>query len=292
MKFINVFIFCTICSFFYSQSKKEQIETLSIRVDSLIEVLNFEKKSNKNMNETLILKLDSIKGLITNEKQSNLNNSTAISELNLNNKSINSELSKLNQELALMKLKNDSLNVMRSELEKLKIQMSPEKKEDIKNEYTPLTFWNIKIGEADSNSVANYLKSKKKEGMPVNLASYRSSSGSIGIAIRAWGKIKLDNILTYSCDNIYYNFDKNNICYEMEAYFYGSNDYPTNLFNIVVADLEKVLKSKASYKVFTDINEDKTQIATIKNDGVVVKIVNDLEPNSDVNISILCEKKK
>lgn len=165
MKFINALIFFTICSFVYSQSKKEQIETLSIRVDSLIEVLNFEKKSNKIQNETLNLKLDSLKGLITNEKQSNLNNSTTISELNSNNKSINSELSKLNQELALIKLKNDSLNVMRSELEKLKTQLSPEIKEVIKKTYTPITFWNIKIGESDFNTVTEYLKLKKRQGV-------------------------------------------------------------------------------------------------------------------------------
>lgn len=277
MKFINTIIFCTIFSFVYSQSKKEQIEILSIRVDSLDEVLNNDKKNNKIQNETLIHILDSLKVLMANEKQSNFNHSTAISELN--------------QELALVKMKTDSLNLMKNDLEKLKLQLSPENKELIKKQYSPVTFWNVKIGEADSNSVANYLKSKKKEGIPMKLGSYISSSRSDGIAIRAWGKIKLSNILTNSCDNIYYNFDENNICYNINIDFYGGDDTPSNLFNIVVSDMERLFKSKASYKVQTDINDDKTQVATIKNNGAIIYVTNTIESMSSVYVSILCETK-
>jgi hypothetical protein len=291
VKFINAIIFCTIFSFVYSQSKKEQIEILSIRVDSLHEVLNNDKKNNKIQNETLIHMLDSLKEMMANEKQSNFNHSTAISELNSNNKSINSELSKLNQEFALIKLKSDSISLMKSEIEKLKLQLNPENKELIKKQYSPVTFWNVKIGEADSNSVANYLKSKKKEGMPMKLGSYISSSRSDGIAIRAWGKIKLSNILTNSCDNIYYNFDENNICNNIDIDFYGSDDTPSNLFNIVVSDMERLFKSKASYKVQTDINDDKTQVATIKNNGAIIYVTNTIESMSSVYVSILCETK-
>ena len=277
MKFINTIIFCTIFSFVYSQSKKEQIEILSIRVDSLDEVLNNDKKNNKIQNETLIHILDSLKVLMANEKQSNFNHSTAISELN--------------QELALVKMKTDSLNLMKNDLEKLKLQLSPENKELIKKQYSPVTFWNVKIGEADSNSVANYLKSKKKEGIPMKLGSYISSSRSDGIAIRAWGKIKLSNILTNSCDNIYYNFDENNICYNINIDFYGGDDTPSNLFNIVVSDMERFFKSKALYKVETDINDDKTQVATIKNNGAIIYVTNTIESMSSVYVSILCETK-
>lgn len=277
MKFINTIIFCTIFSFVYSQSKKEQIEILSIRVDSLDEVLNNDKKNNKIQNETLIHILDSLKVLMANEKQSNFNHSTAISELN--------------QELALVKMKTDSLNLMKNDLEKLKLQLSPENKELIKKQYSPVTFWNVKIGEADSNSVANYLKSKKKEGIPMKLGSYISSSRSDGIAIRAWGKIKLSNILTNSCDNIYYNFDENNICYNIDIDFYGGDDTPSNLFNIVVSDMERFFKSKALYKVETDINDDKTQVATIKNNGAIIYVTNTIESMSSVYVSILCETK-
>ena len=277
MKFVNVIIFCTICSFVYSQSKKEQLEILSIRVDSLNEVLNNDKKNNEIQNQTLIHKLDSLKEIITNVKQSNFNHSTAISELN--------------QELALVKMKTDSLILMKNDLEKLKLQLNPENKELIKKQYSPVTFWNVKIGEADSNSVANYLKSKKKEGIPMKLGSYISSSGSDGIAIRAWGKIKLGNILTNSCDNIYYNFDENNICNSIDIDFYGSDDTPSNLFNIVVSDMERFFKSKALYKVETDINDDKTQVATIKNNGAVIYVTNTIESMSSVYLSISCETK-
>ena len=277
MKFINTIIFCTIFSFVYSQSKKEQIEILSIRVDSLDEVLNNDKKNNKIQNETLIHILDSLKVLMANEKQSNFNHSTAISELN--------------QELALVKMKTDSLNLMKNDLEKLKLQLSPENKELIKKQYSPVTFWNVKIGEADSNSVANYLKSKKREGIPMELGSFISSSRSDGIAISARGKIKLSNILTNSCDNISYNFDENNICYNIYIDFYGSDDTPSNLFNIVVSDMERLFKSKASYKVQTDINDDKTQVATIKNNGAIIYVTNRIESMSNVYVSILCETK-
>jgi hypothetical protein len=288
MKFVNAFIFFTICSFVYSQSKKEQIENLSIRVDSLIEVLNFEKKSNKIQNETLILKLDSLRGLITNEKQSNLNNSTAISELNSNNKSINSELSKLNQELSLIKLKNDSLNVMRSELEKLKIQMNPEKKDVIKKTYTPITFWNIKIGESDYNTVSEYLKLKKRQGVFNKLIS-GTSVFSDKKSILAQGKTKLDNILTYESEQIKIIFDENNVCNRIDIQYDFRNSEPNDLFNKLIEDMERYLKVKATLKIEEDINSDKTQIATLKKDGITIKIRNEIASDFAPDVAIYCD---
>lgn len=277
MKFVNAFIFFTICSFVYSQSKKEQIEILSIRVDSLIEVLNFEKKSNKIQNETLILKLDSLKGLITNEKQSNLNNSTAISELNSNNKSINSELSKLNQELALIKLKNDSLNLM-----------SPEKKQVIKKEYTPFTFWNIKIGESDFNSVSEFVKSKKKQGVFNKLIS-GTSGFSDKKTIIAQGKTKLDNILTYESEQIKIIFDENNVCNRINIQYDFRKSEPNDLFNKLIEDMERYLKVKATLKIEEDINSDKTQIATLKKDGITIKIRNEIASAFAPDVVIYCD---
>ena len=288
MKFINALIFFTICSFVYSQSKKEQIETLSIRIDSLIEVLNFEKKSNKIQNETLNLKLDSLKGLITNEKQSNLNNSTTISELNSNNKSINSELSKLNQELALIKLKNDSLNVMRSELEKLKTQLSPEIKEVIKKTYTPVTFWNIKIGESDYNTVTEYLKLKKRQGVFSKLIG-GSDFFSKNNSIIAQGNTKLDNILTYESEQIRIIFDENNICNRIDIQYDFRNSEPNDLFNKLIEDMERYLKVKAILKIEEDINSDKTQIATLKKDGITIKIRNEIASAFAPDVAIYCD---
>jgi hypothetical protein len=278
MKFINVFIFCTICSFFYSQSKKEQIETLSNRVDSLIEVLNFEKKSNKNLNETLILKLDSLKELITNEKQSNLNNSTAISELNSNNKSINSELSKLKQELALIKLKNDSLNLM-----------SPEKKQDIKKEYTPFTIWNITIGKSVFDEIAEYLKSKKNKGYFTDL-----SIGTIDNAksifngcryIRSYTATppfmsnNLDGILSNKCHDLTYYFDGKDICIGIKIQFWQKKDYPSNIFDKQVSDMEKLFSEKAIVTTETDVIGDKKKIAKIVKENINVKIIEDVTNN-------------
>jgi hypothetical protein len=277
MKFINAFIFFTISSFVYSQSKKEQIENLSIRVDSLIEVLNFEKKSNKIQNETLILKLDSLKGLITNEKQSNLNNSTAISELNSNNKSINSELSKLKQELDLIKLKNDSLNLM-----------SPEKKQVIKKEYIPFTFWNIKIGESDFNSVSEFVKSKKKQGVFNKLIS-GTSGFSDKKTIIAQGKTKLDNILTYESEQIKIIFDENNVCNRINIQYDFRKSEPNDLFNKLVEDMERFFKVKATVTIEEDINSDKTQIATLKKDGITIKIRNEIASAFAPDVAIYCD---
>lgn len=261
----------------YSQSKKEQIEILSIKVDSLIEVLNFEKKSNKIQNETLILKLDSLKGLITSEKQSNLNNSTAISELNSNNKSINSELSKLNQELVLIKLKNDSLNLM-----------STEKKQDIKEEYTPFTFWNIKIGESDFNSVSEFVKSKKKQGVFNKLIS-GTSGFSDKKTIRAEGKTKLDNILTYEIEGIRILFDENNVCNEINIQYNFRKSEPNDLFNKLVEDMERFFKVKATVTIEEDINSDKTQIAKLKKDGITIKIRNEIASAFAPDVLIYCD---
>ena len=261
----------------YSQSKKEQIEILSIKVDSLIEVLNFEKKSNKIQNETLILKLDSLKGLITSEKQSNLNNSTAISELNSNNKSINSELSKLNQELVLIKLKNDSLNLM-----------SPEKKQVIKKEYIPFTFWNIKIGESDFNSVSEFVKSKKKQGVFNKLIS-GTSGFSDKKTIRAEGKTKLDNILTYEIEGIRILFDENNVCNEINIQYNFRKSEPNDLFNKLVEDMERFFKVKATVTIEEDINSDKTQIAKLKKDGITIKIRNEIASAFAPDVLIYCD---
>ena len=288
MKFVNAFIFFTICSFVYSQSKKEQIEILSTRVDSLIEVLNFEKKSNKIQNETLILKLDSLKVLITNEKQSNLNNSTAISELNSNNKSINSEFSKLNQELSLIKLKNDSLNVMRSELEKLKIQMSPEKKEIIKKIDTPFTFWNIIIGESDYNTVSEYVKSKKKQGV-FNKLSSGTDFFSKKKNISCEGKTKLDNILTYESEGLRIIFDENNVCNMINITYTFKEEHPNDLFNKLLIDMERYFKVKAAVTIEEDINSDKTQIAKLKKDGITIKIRNAIASDFAPDVIIYCD---
>lgn len=280
MKLINAYIFCTICSFVNSQSKKEQIEILSIRVDSLIEVLNFEKKSNKIQNETLILKLDSLKGLITNEKQSNLNNSTAISELNSNNKSINSELSKLKQEVALIKLKNDSLNLM-----------STEKKQDIKKEYTQFTFWNITIGKSVYNEIAEYLKSKKNQGHFTDL-SIGTNDNNKSIFnnckfIRSYAAVapymltNLDGILTYKCFDLTCYFDGNDVCIGIIIKFWKKKDYPSNLFDKQVSDMEKLFSEKSIVTSETDIIGDKKKIAKIVKENINIKIIEDVSNNEN-----------
>jgi len=198
-----------------AQSKKEQIEILTVRIDSLNDVLKIEKKYNKLQNDMLIHKMDSLNDLIKIETKTNLNNSIAISELNSNYNSINSDLSKLKQEFSSIILKMDTLTSLVQEFLKLKQSTNPVIEEINRTEYLPFKFWNITIGKSDSLSVANYLRMKKAQGLAVKLGSYVWSSSSIGVAISAQGKIRLDNILSYNCDEINYCFDKNNICYEI-----------------------------------------------------------------------------
>jgi chromosome segregation ATPase len=115
----------------YSQSKKEQIETLNKRIDSLIQVVESERLINIEKTNEIIkttTKLSSLKDNIDL-----LNND--VSKLNSDLQKSNSELIVLKQELDIRQKiindlqtqiihKTDSLNVIKSNLETHKANVS------------------------------------------------------------------------------------------------------------------------------------------------------------------------
>jgi hypothetical protein len=166
--------------------------------------------------------------------------------------------------------------------------MNPEKKEDIKKKYTPITFWNIKIGESDYNTVSEYLKLKKRQGVFSKLID-GSDLFSKKNSIRAEGKTKLDNILTYESEQIKIIFDENNVCNMINIQYNWRDSAPNDLFNKLVEDMERFFKVKATVTIEEDINSDKTQIAKLKKDGITIKIRNEIASAFAPDVTIYCD---
>ncbi len=292
MKFAFILIFCVFFSNVFAQSKKEQIETLTLRIDSITNNLNIEKLN-------ISKQIDSLKENLKIENQIHKDLSTKIMDLslkiiNLNDqndslnrliKNLESKFLEFNIESTQIKSIRDSLNILNE-----KIGSFQQDEKSLKPDYIPFKFWNVTIGQSDSSFIANYVKLKKKQGLFSELGSYVSSSNSIGGQISAKGKTTLDNILTYNCDAIDYCLDENNICYKIDIRYYDDdvvNLY--NLFNIMVSDMEKLFNAKAILSIYTDINDDKTQVATISKDNFTLFISKN---EYNAKISIYCNEKK
>lgn len=143
--FLLPFLLVAFSTLSFSQSKKEQIEILNARVDSVKQILNFERKTSEEKSSkiselnTKIIDLDGKILNLENEK-ANLNNT--ISQLNSKENRINDFLNQMkielgdtktnlentlnskNQEIAILNLqlktKSDSLKLVQNELVKLK----------------------------------------------------------------------------------------------------------------------------------------------------------------------------
>jgi uncharacterized protein (TIGR02145 family) len=108
----------------FGQSKKEQIEQLNYRVDSLIRVLSSERSIIKKQKASLEQQKDSLEQQIVDLNSSITNlNARAMRDNNFI-KSKELELSKVSSSLSsltsLLKVKSDSLNLVLADLEKLK----------------------------------------------------------------------------------------------------------------------------------------------------------------------------
>jgi hypothetical protein len=53
--------------------------------------------------------------------------------------------------------------------------------------------------------------------------------------------------------------------------------------------MERYLKVKATLKIEEDINSDKTQIATLKKDGITIKIRNEIASAFAPDVAIYCD---
>jgi hypothetical protein len=119
MKYIFSFIFISLIIEIFSQSKKEKIEILNIRVDSLYQILNFERNSNSKKTADLSATIVSLENKI-----SSLNSS--LNKLTLDFKSCKSEITVKQEENSNLKVqikgKTDSLYLLKSELENLNQQ--------------------------------------------------------------------------------------------------------------------------------------------------------------------------
>ena len=120
MKKIIFFAILTSVSFVFSQSKKEQIEILTNRVDSLNRVVGAERNINKQKSEN-ILQLKETNGNLQNQI-AKLNESVKFLNQEINEKE--NSLSSKAFEISVLKTqlieKLDSLAKIRAELEKLK----------------------------------------------------------------------------------------------------------------------------------------------------------------------------
>ena len=108
----------------FGQSKKEQIEQLNYRVDSLIQILSSERTTIKQQKAWLEQQKDSLEQQIVDLNSSITKMNAQATRDNSFIKSKELELSKVSSELSsltsLLKVKSDSLNLVLAELEKLK----------------------------------------------------------------------------------------------------------------------------------------------------------------------------
>ena len=108
----------------FGQSKKEQIEQLNYRVDSLIRVLSSERTTIKQQKAWLEQQKDSLEQQIVDLNSSITKMNAQATRDNSFIKSKELELSKVSSALSsltsLLKVKSDSLNLVLADLEKLK----------------------------------------------------------------------------------------------------------------------------------------------------------------------------
>ena len=108
----------------FGQSKKEQIEQLNYRVDSLIQILSSERTTIKQQKAWLEQQKDSLEQQIVDLNSSITKMNAQATRDNSFIKSKELELSKVSSALSsltsLLKVKSDSLNLVLADLEKLK----------------------------------------------------------------------------------------------------------------------------------------------------------------------------
>ena len=101
----------------FGQSKKEQIEQLNYRVDSLIRVLSSERTTIKQQKASLEQQIVDLNSSITNLNAQATRDNSFIKSKELELSKVSSELSSLT---SLLKVKSDSLNLVLADLAKLK----------------------------------------------------------------------------------------------------------------------------------------------------------------------------
>ena len=108
----------------FGQSKKEQIEQLNYRVDSLIQVLGIERNSFQTTKASLEQQIVDLNSSISNLNAQATKDNSLIKLKELELSKVSSALSSLT---SLLKVKSDSLNLVLADLEKLKppVKVSP-----------------------------------------------------------------------------------------------------------------------------------------------------------------------
>lgn len=271
-----VFVGMTMISF--SQSKKKRIEILSQRVDSLTLALKFQQESSLEKSNLISKMILSVKDLEA--------------QIILLNDSIKSSISKLDYYQSALEIKTDSIIFLIAELEKSKLTNNTDSTSD-KPECSKFNFWEFIIGLTDYKTIEELFKTKKKQGVFEELFKGRIVFGFLpeSDVIEGKGKTKLNNILTYACSGISCHF-YDDILAGIEINYTWKEDYPKDLFERQVADMERLFGIKAVTSIELDINDDKSKIAILKKEGIVVNIKDDLKPENAFapSIRIYCEK--
>lgn len=147
MKHIFLITFIFLVGSFNAQSKKEQIELLNKRVDSLNEVVGTERKTNLDKSN----KISELTKTITNLESSIFSLNADVSRLTSEFQQSKTESATKTQDLAKLqtqlKTKTDSLVLILGELEKLKPAQKPVVNNNATNQVTQTgSFKSVKIG--------------------------------------------------------------------------------------------------------------------------------------------------
>ncbi len=147
MKFILNLTFILICSVSFSQSKKEQIEILNKRVDSLNEIVGSERKINLEKSN----KISELTNTITILESSISSLTNNVSKLTSDLQTSKTETATKTQEISILqsqlKTKTDSLTLILNELKKLKPAPKIEVTNNAINQVTQSgSYKSVKIG--------------------------------------------------------------------------------------------------------------------------------------------------
>ena len=115
--FLILFLIIFSFSNSFAQSKKEQIEQLNYRVDSLIQILSSERNIIKQQKASLEQQIVDLNSSITNLNAQATRDNSFIKSKELELSKVSSALSSLT---SLLKVKSDSLNLVLADLVKLK----------------------------------------------------------------------------------------------------------------------------------------------------------------------------
>lgn len=137
-------------------------------------------------------------------------------------------------------------------------------------------FWKFQIG-ATYDDCIKIMKALKADGIVTDLSIGERFGGKPGnISVSGKSKSDLDGILTIPCWMIDLSFVEKRLD-TIELMYGFRKEYPSNLFETQVKDMERLIGSEAVIEMKENDVGDRRQVATVEKNGLRAKITNKLD---------------